>query len=130
MLAKAQHPGNPPARQRDHGQRLPGLGGSRFVEEDGESRTHHREHRGNPKSRTRTLIFGFYASHLFPLSSLCSLWRVLGATTLAEDRDNVKEVSRFEADLLRILHFLLRRDPAGHAVELINQEFEAPPCLS
>jgi hypothetical protein len=39
-------------------------------------------------------------------------------------------VSRFEADLLYILQFLLRRDPSGHALELIYREVEAPPCLS
>jgi hypothetical protein len=49
---------------------------------------------------------------------------------MTAEPDNVKEVSRFEANLLRILYFLLRRDPAGHALELIYQEFDAPPCLS
>jgi hypothetical protein len=32
------------------------------------------------------------------------------------DRDNPKQVSRFESNLLRILHFLLRRGPAEHTL--------------
>jgi hypothetical protein len=39
-------------------------------------------------------------------------------------------VSRFEADLLRILHFVLRREPAALAGELIFKQRQRPKCLS
>jgi hypothetical protein len=49
---------------------------------------------------------------------------------MAGERHNPKMVSRFEANLLRILQFLLRRDPAGQALELIYANCDPPPCLS
>lgn len=42
----------------------------------------------------------------------------------------LKLVSRFEANLLRVLHFLLRRDPTGQALTIIYEEMDAPPSLS
>ena len=42
----------------------------------------------------------------------------------------VKQVSRFEANLLQILQYLLRRGPDAKAFEWIRQTLEPPPCLS
>jgi hypothetical protein len=42
----------------------------------------------------------------------------------------MKAVSRFEANLLRILHFFLRRAPAEQALALIGNRYQEPPCLS
>jgi hypothetical protein len=44
--------------------------------------------------------------------------------------DEPRLVSRFEANLLRILHFLLRRDQSPQTLDLIHGNMEAPPCLS
>jgi hypothetical protein len=41
----------------------------------------------------------------------------------------MKVVSRFEANLLRILHFLLRRLPAEQALPLVGAGLKAPACL-
>ncbi|HKI38722.1 MAG TPA: hypothetical protein VKA46_43135, partial [Gemmataceae bacterium] len=41
----------------------------------------------------------------------------------------MKVVSRFEANLLRILHFFLRRLPAEQALPLLDVGLKAPPCL-
>lgn len=46
------------------------------------------------------------------------------------DHHEPKQVSRFEANLLRILHLFLRRDPTQQAFPLIFNKTEAPPCLS
>jgi len=42
----------------------------------------------------------------------------------------MKSVSRFEADLLSILRFFLRRAPAEQALPLLKTAHDAPPCLS
>jgi hypothetical protein len=42
----------------------------------------------------------------------------------------MKVVSRFEASLLRILHFLLGHAPPQQAVPLIQARCQQPPCLS
>jgi hypothetical protein len=42
----------------------------------------------------------------------------------------MKAVSRFEANLLRILHFFLKRGPAEQALALIVSRFPRPTCLS
>jgi len=41
-----------------------------------------------------------------------------------------KSVSRFEANLLRILRFFLRQTPAEQAMRLVNDRLDRPPCLS
>jgi hypothetical protein len=41
----------------------------------------------------------------------------------------MKVVSRFEANLLRLLHFFLRRAPAEQALPLVAVGFKAPLCL-
>jgi hypothetical protein len=41
----------------------------------------------------------------------------------------MKVVSRFEANLLRILYFFLRRVPAEQALPLVKAASPAPPCL-
>jgi hypothetical protein len=42
----------------------------------------------------------------------------------------MQTVSRFEANLLRLLSFFLRREPPERALALIEQRLPAPPCLS
>ena len=42
----------------------------------------------------------------------------------------MKSVSRFEANLLRVLRFLLGREPAARAWSLLEQRLPAPTCLS
>jgi len=42
----------------------------------------------------------------------------------------MKTVSRFEADLLHILHFFLRRGPREQALPLVFRVCDRPPCLS
>src|SRR5262249_42796507 len=37
---------------------------------------------------------------------------------------------RFEANLLRLLYFFLKREPAERALPLLDQRAAAPPCLS
>jgi hypothetical protein len=41
-----------------------------------------------------------------------------------------KSVSRFEANLLRILRFFLKQVPAEQALRLVHDRFERPKCLS
>ncbi|MEK6233727.1 MAG: hypothetical protein N2C14_03360, partial [Planctomycetales bacterium] len=41
-----------------------------------------------------------------------------------------KSVSRFEADLLRILWFVLQRGPREQAISLLQATAKRPPCLS
>jgi hypothetical protein len=41
----------------------------------------------------------------------------------------MQTVSRFEANLLRLLYFFLRREPAERAVKLLEERMPAPPCL-
>jgi hypothetical protein len=41
-----------------------------------------------------------------------------------------KSVSRFEANLLRILRFFLKQVPAEQAMPLVHDRLERPPCLS
>lgn len=41
-----------------------------------------------------------------------------------------KMVSRFEANLLRILRFFLKQAPAEQSLRLINDRFDRPKCLS
>jgi FtsH ternary system domain X6 len=41
-----------------------------------------------------------------------------------------KSVSRFEANLLRILRFFLKQVPAEQAARLVHERFERPRCLS
>jgi hypothetical protein len=43
---------------------------------------------------------------------------------------NMKAVSRFEANLLRLLHCFLRRGPAEQATPLLNNRMPRPECLS
>jgi hypothetical protein len=45
------------------------------------------------------------------------------------NRGAMKVVSRFEANLLRILHFFLRRLPAEQALPLVVAGLKAPACL-
>src|SRR5947209_15890828 len=42
----------------------------------------------------------------------------------------MKVVSRFEADLLHLLHFLLGRVPPDQGMPLVHAEKQPPPCLS
>lgn len=42
----------------------------------------------------------------------------------------MQTVSRFEANLLRILYYFLRREPAERALPLVDHACEAPTCLS
>src|SRR5262249_37487010 len=42
----------------------------------------------------------------------------------------MQNVSRFEASLLRLLYYFLRREPIERALPLIEARSEAPPCLS
>jgi len=46
------------------------------------------------------------------------------------DTPQPKSVSRFEANLLRILRFVLKQAPAEQAMKLIHDRFERPKCLS
>jgi hypothetical protein len=39
-------------------------------------------------------------------------------------------VSRFEANLLRLLYYFLRREPAERALPLVENRCQPPPCLS
>ena len=41
-----------------------------------------------------------------------------------------KSVSRFEANLLRILRFFLKQTPAEQAMRLVNDRLDRPPCLT
>jgi hypothetical protein len=41
----------------------------------------------------------------------------------------VRSVSRFEAKLLRLLWFFLRREPSERALPLLENRCDAPPCL-
>jgi hypothetical protein len=42
----------------------------------------------------------------------------------------MQNVSRFEASLLRLLYYFLRREPPERALPLVEQRVEAPRCLS
>jgi hypothetical protein len=42
----------------------------------------------------------------------------------------MQNVSRFEAGLLRLLYYFLRREPVERAVPLIEGRMEPPPCLA
>jgi hypothetical protein len=42
----------------------------------------------------------------------------------------MQTVSRFEANLLRLLYFFLRREPLERAAPLLAQRLRPPPCLS
>jgi hypothetical protein len=42
----------------------------------------------------------------------------------------MQTVSRFEASLLRLLYFFLKREPAERALLLVDQRLEPPPCLN
>ena len=42
----------------------------------------------------------------------------------------MQNVSRFEASLLRLLYYFLRREPIERAVPLVEARSEAPRCLS
>src|SRR5947209_544032 len=41
----------------------------------------------------------------------------------------MQTVSRFEANLLRLLYFFLRREPAERGLPLVEQRLTAPACL-
>src|SRR5262245_16284033 len=45
------------------------------------------------------------------------------------DTPQPKSVSRFEANLLRILRFILKQAPAEQAMRLIHDRFDRPKCL-
>src|SRR5205823_1688148 len=47
-----------------------------------------------------------------------------------ESSPEPKMVSRFEANLLRILRFFLKQAPAEQAMKLINDRMDRPKCLS
>jgi hypothetical protein len=42
----------------------------------------------------------------------------------------MQNVSRFEASLLRLLYYFLRKEPVERALPLIEARLEAPPCLA
>jgi hypothetical protein len=42
----------------------------------------------------------------------------------------MQTVSRFEANLLRLLYYFLGREPAERALPLVEQRSQVPPCLS
>lgn len=42
----------------------------------------------------------------------------------------MQTVSRFEANLLRLLYFFFRREPLERALPLVENRMEQPPCLS
>jgi len=42
----------------------------------------------------------------------------------------MQTVSRFEANLLRLLYYFLRREPIERALPLVENRCQAPPCLS
>jgi hypothetical protein len=42
----------------------------------------------------------------------------------------MQSVSRFEANLLRLLYFFLRQEPPERAIPLVEQRHRQPPCLS
>src|ERR1700704_6037369 len=42
----------------------------------------------------------------------------------------MQNVSRFEANLLRLLYYFLRREPAERALPLVEARVPPPPCLS
>src|SRR6476620_7070891 len=42
----------------------------------------------------------------------------------------MQTVSRFEANLLRLLYFFLRREPIERALPLVENRCQAPTCLS
>ncbi len=42
----------------------------------------------------------------------------------------MQNVSRFEASLLRLLYYFLRREPVERALPLVEQRLEPPPCLA
>jgi hypothetical protein len=53
-----------------------------------------------------------------------------GPRFMSESSPAPKSVSRFEANLLRILRFFLRQVPAEQAMRLIHDRMERPKCLS
>src|SRR5258708_7219657 len=42
----------------------------------------------------------------------------------------MQNVARFEANLLRLLYYFLRREPAERALPLVEKRETPPPCLS
>src|SRR5438067_2504831 len=42
----------------------------------------------------------------------------------------MQTVTRFEANLLRLLYYFLRQEPAERALPLVEQRIDPPPCLS
>src|SRR5208337_2874892 len=42
----------------------------------------------------------------------------------------MQTVSRFEANLLRLLYYFLRREPIERALPLVENRCQPPPCLS
>jgi hypothetical protein len=42
----------------------------------------------------------------------------------------MQTVSRFEANLLQLLYYLLQREPIERALPLVENRCQAPPCLS
>src|ERR1700722_15561674 len=44
-------------------------------------------------------------------------------------RGLMQTISRFEANLLRLLYFFLRREPPERALPLVEQRVDPPPCL-
>src|SRR4051812_37392059 len=42
----------------------------------------------------------------------------------------MQTVSRFEANLLRLLYYFLRREPIERALPLVENRCQAPACLS
>src|SRR5262245_55077739 len=57
--------------------------------------------------------------------------RGVAATSGATARmtGGVEHVTRFEANLLRLLYFFLRREPPERALPLLEHRCERPPCL-
>src|SRR4051794_19512618 len=41
----------------------------------------------------------------------------------------MQTVSRFESNLLHLLYYFLRQEPAGQALSLIEKTCDMPPCL-
>src|SRR4051812_38641568 len=54
---------------------------------------------------------------------------IIDPSSAVPGRGAMKVVSRFEANLLRILHFFLRRLPAEQALPLAAAGLKAPACL-
>src|SRR2546421_11406984 len=42
----------------------------------------------------------------------------------------MQTVTRFEANVLRLLYFFLRQEPPERALPLVENRCDAPPCLS